>query len=513
MRVPNRKPLRLTLDEARGIMLAAQGLWRIPAESATGNARKNEIPAESATASIADSEIPAESATGTASEYQISAESATVFPPRLAGERPGVRLSKNEIPAESATLASVRAEIERLGVVQVDTISVVARSQYLVLWSRLGPYDPTLLDALHSPHRGIFEYWSHAASIVPMSDYPYYRADMLRAAEVHLWDPLRDWMRENAAVIEETRAAIRTRGPLASADFERDPSAARANPWDWYGPKESRKALDVLWTLGELMISSRRGGQKVYDLRERVLKEALGKVPRDSRLPSPPEQRDHFTRRTIQALGILTPAWLWDYFRLHDYVITAGSNGHKPTKRAAAEATLAALASKKKLLPVEIDGLQGPAYLDPSRLADLEWLRAGERPARTTLLSPFDNLIWHRQRARDLFGYEVCFEAYVLPEKRRYGYYCLAILHQGRLVGRLDPKFVRAERGLLVRSVHLEPGEPVDGALLVGLAGTLRELAAFLGAETIVVERSDPPELTPMLAEHLALDPPSERFN
>ena len=469
MRMPNRKPLRLTLDEARALMLAAQGLWRNPAESATTSAAKIEIAAKTATASGS---------------------------PLLVGEGLGVR--------SPATLVDLRAEIERLGVVQVDTISVVARSQYLVLWSRLGPYDSALFDALHSPHRGIFEYWSHAASIVPMSDYPYYRADMLQAAEGHLWDSLRDWMRENPAVIEETRTAIRTRGPLASADFERDPNAARANPWDWYGPKESRKALDVLWTLGELMISTRRGGQRVYDLRERVLKEAFGKVPRDSRLPSPLEQRDHFVRRTIRALGILTPAWLWDYFRTHDYVINAASNGHKLTRRTAAEAALADLAGKKKLLPVEVEGLHGPAYLDPARLPDLERIRSGERPTRTTLLSPFDNLIWHRQRTRDLFGYEVCFEAYVLPEKRRYGYYCLAILHQGRLVGRLDPKFDRSTRRLLVRAVYLEPGVSVDDALLAGLAGSLRELAAFLGAETITVERGDPASLAAALTERVA---------
>jgi uncharacterized protein len=411
--------------------------------------------------------------------------------------------------AESATVADVRAEIERLGVLQIDTISVVARSQYLVLWSRLGPYDSALLDTLHSPHRGIFEYWSHAASIVPMSDYPYYRADMLRAAEEHLWDPLRDWMRDNAAVIAETRAAIHKRGPLASADFDRDPSAARASPWDWYGPKESRKALDVLWTFGELMISSRRGGQKVYDLRERVLKEAFGKVPRDSHLPSPMDQHRHFTQRTVRALGILTPGWLWDYFRLHDYIVNAGSNGHKLPRRAAAEAALAELAARKKLLPVEIEGLRGPAYLDRERLPDLARLRAGERPTRTTLLSPFDSLIWHRARTRELFGYEVCFEAYVLPEKRRYGYYCLAILHQGRLVGRLDPKFERAERRLLVRAVHLEPGTLVDDTLLSGLAGALRELAAFLGADAIAVERSDPVELAPALAERVAVNLPN----
>src|SRR5262249_274573 len=135
---------------------------------------------------------------------------------------------------------AVRGVIEQLGVVQIDTINVVRRSQYLVLWSRLGAYDDSLLDDLLSPHRAVFEYWSHAASIVPMSDYHYYRANMLRFAEGRLWPNLRQWKDENPEVIAQVLDAIRERGPLASADFDRDPNAKRTYAWDWYGPKDSR---------------------------------------------------------------------------------------------------------------------------------------------------------------------------------------------------------------------------------------------------------------------------------
>lgn len=407
-------------------------------------------------------------------------------------------------PAPRPNLDAVRATIDRLGVVQIDTISVIERSQYLVLWSRLGPYDATLLDALLNPHRAIFEYWSHAASIVPMSDYPYYRADMVRAGEYHLWDDLAAWMRENPQVIAETLEAIRTRGPLASADFEGPADGKKANPWDWYGPKESRRALDILWTTGDLMISHRLGGQKVYDLRERVLTAAFdGNMPHDDALPTPAEQARHFVQRTVRALGVLTPSWLWDYFRVRPALQLAATNGQKLAARLAAKTVLDGLVADGILLPATIEGIKEPAYLAVERLPDLQRLRAGEKPARTTLLSPFDNLIWHRSRTESLFNYEVCFEAYVVPEKRRYGYYCLAILHRGRIVGRVDAKAVRSERALLARAIYLEPGVKPDQALLSGLARALRDLVRFLKLDAVRVERSEPETLAAKLSERL----------
>jgi len=418
-------------------------------------------------------------------------------------------------PPPAPGLAELRAVVERLGVLQVDTINVVRRTQYLVPWSRLGAYDDSLLDDLLHPHRATFEYWSHAASIVPMSDYPYYRADMVRRADGHLWSHLHQWRDGNPEMLEQVKATIGERGPLASADFERPADGRRAGPWDWYGPKDSRRALDILWTMGELMIHSRRGGQKVYDLRERVLAEGFGAsgeaVPTDDELPSPQEQLDHFVRRTARALGVVTPSWVWDYFRLGQYEHLAGEDGKHPVKRAAAARLLAAMATAGEIVPARVDGLGEPAYVAAERLPDLERLRGGYAPERTTLLSPFDNLIWHRARARSLFGYEVVFEAYVVPEKRRFGYYSLAILHRGRLVGRLDPKMDREAKQLIVRAVHLEPGVAVDAPLLDGLAGTLRDLARFLGAASIIVERAEPAGLAPRLGERVRGAPAGRR--
>jgi hypothetical protein len=203
----------------------------------------------------------------------------------------------------------------------------------------------------------------------------------------------------------------------------------------------------------------------------------------------------HFVDRTVRALGVVTPSWMWDYFRLRNYYQHAFPDGQRGTKRDAALALLDERVRAGTLLPATVAGLDEPAYVAVERLADLEWLRAGNTPARTTLLTPFDSLIWDRARARGLFGYEVCFEAYVLPEKRRYGYYCLAILHQGRIAGRLDLKMFRQERRLVARAAYLEPGVTVDDTLIVGLRAALADLARFLGGEGYHVERSEPPAL------------------
>jgi hypothetical protein len=175
----------------------------------------------------------------------------------------------------------------------------------------------------------------------------------------------------------------------------------------------------------------------------------------------------------VRALGIVTPSWLWDYFRL--------AAPPDSSKRAGGLAILHSFVEQGLARPATIEGIAEPAFVDVALPL------AAVRPRRTVLLSPFDSLIWHRPRARELFDYDVCFEAYVPPPKRRYGYYCLAILHRGRLVGRIDPKMDRAGRRLIARGLHLEPGVALDESLLAGLAGSLRDLARFLGGDTVVV--------------------------
>jgi uncharacterized protein YcaQ len=234
--------------------------------------------------------------------------------------------------------------------------------------------------------------------------------------------------------------------------------------------------------MGDLMVHSRRGGQKVYDLRERVLSEAFnGNMPNDANLPSHDERLAFFARHAVEALGVIIPAWLWEYHAVWP-PITRGSS-----RKTAALETLRALAAEGVVVPATVDGLGEPAFVSSALLPYLDRVRLGERPRRTTLLSPFDSIIWDRARTRSLFNFDVCFEAYVPAAKRKYGYYCLSILHDGRLVGRVDPKMDRAKRRLLVRATYLEPDEPIGDALVDGLASALTDLARFLGGETVEV--------------------------
>jgi hypothetical protein len=253
------------------------------------------------------------------------------------------------------------------------------------------------------------------------------------------------------------------------------------------------------------MVHSRRGGQKVYDLRERVLADVFGQaIPVDGELAGSDERARYFADRTVSALGVVAPSWLWDYFRV-------GPEEFTGPRRTAAERVLDAFAREGRLVPATVEGIAEPVYLDVERLPDLERLRAGAAPTRTTLLTPFDSLIWHRARTRALWDYEVNFEAYVIPAKRRYGYYCLAILHRGRIVGRLDPKMERETGRLLVRAVYLEPGIAPSALLMDDLAAALREMARFLGAQTIEVERSEPERLASGLRSRLSRGPRRSR--
>jgi uncharacterized protein YcaQ len=384
-------------------------------------------------------------------------------------------------PAGAADGRAVMATITRTGVLQVDTITVVERSQYLVLWSRLGAYDPALLDSLLYPRRALFECMAPVALIAPMASYRYYRPAMLRAAK-DMWSGNRAWLQVNPEAIRDTLEAVRERGPLASSDFERPKEAARTGPWDWHGPKPSRRALEILWWMGELMVHSRRAGQKVYDLRERVLAEAFqGDMPSDDDLPASEERLRFFTTHSVEALGVTVPSWLWGY-----HAVTPG-DGRGANRRTAARSMLETLRAEGQVVAASVAGLAEPAYVATSLLPDLERVRAGYTPSRTTLLSPFDSLIWDRARTRGLFNFDVCFEAYVPPAKRKYGYYCLSILHQGRLVGRIDPKMDRATKRLLVRAVYLEPEVAVDAALVDGLSDALRDLARFLGGTEVQI--------------------------
>jgi uncharacterized protein YcaQ len=380
-------------------------------------------------------------------------------------------------PERPATRGDVLEAVRRMGVLQIDSIAVVARSPYLVLWSRLGAYEPQWLDELLA-EGALFEYWAHAACFVPIEDYGLYRRFMLDGSEKS-----RAWFTAHPEEVRRVLERVRRGGPVRSAEFARADGKG-GGWWEW---KPEKRALEHLFAAGELMISRRDPNfHRVYDLRERVLGRALPGWE-DGLAPTHAEVRRALALKAVRALGVAVARWVPDYFR---------------TPKKGVADLLDELAGEGSLLPARIE--DQPAYVHPENAQLAEAVVSGEqRPSLTTLLSPFDPVVWDRARALELFGFDYKIEVYTPAARRRYGYYSLPILHHGALVGRLDAKAHRKEGLFEVRALHLEPGTPVTEDLVSGLAGALRACTDWHGTPEVLVRRSDPSKLAKPL--HTAL--------
>jgi uncharacterized protein YcaQ len=377
-------------------------------------------------------------------------------------------------PARAARKADVLDTIRRMGVLQIDTIHVVARSPYLVLWSRLGDYQTRWLEELLA-EGALFEYWAHEACFLPIEDYPLYRHRMLDAANMG-WKYAREWATQNRAALDRVLAHVHEHGEVRSADFER----TDGSDGKWWGWKTEKRALETLFTSGELMIARRQNFQRIYDLRERIMPGWD-----DTMLPPADEMRRILALKAVRALGVTTARWVGDYFR---------------TRKLETAAVVKTLADEGALLRAQVEGWSEEAFIHPDNTALAERAAAGKlRPKLTTLLSPFDPVVWDRSRALALFGFDYRIECYTPAPKRRYGYFTLPILRRGALVGRLDAKAHRKEGRFEVKALHLEPGVPLADALIADVAGALRECAAWHKTPTVDVRWSDPPKLAALL--------------
>ncbi|WP_461604163.1 winged helix-turn-helix domain-containing protein [Aeromonas rivipollensis] len=343
--------------------------------------------------------------------------------------------------------------IRRMALLQIDTISVVARSPYLVLFSRLGHYDPRWLEQLLA-EGDLFEYWAHEACFVPREDYRLLRHRMLDPAAMG-WKFSAQWLKTHGGEIEQIVERIRRDGPVRAADFER--KEGKGNGWwDW---KPEKRHLEVLFTAGRLMVRERRNFQRVYDLAERVMPEWDDE--RD--LPSPELAQRDLVRASCRALGLVKTGWVADYYRL---------------RRGKYDALLHQLADEGELLPVRVEGWQHGAFVHVSLAAELARAQAGSLKAtHTAVLSPFDPLVWDRKRASELFGFDYRIECYTPAPKRQYGYFVLPLLRRGQLVGRLDAKAHRKEGVFEVKSLYLEQGVRVSASLAQDLEKALQKLA------------------------------------
>ncbi len=374
-------------------------------------------------------------------------------------------------PSASPDKEGIMQVVHSIGCLQLDPINAVARNHLLVLWSRLGSYDPKDLDTLMWEERRLFEYWAHAASIVLTEDYPLHERAMRRHLEgTDPWSQrMRDWLEENSAFRSYVLAELENRGPLQGKDFK-DQSSSGWSSSGWTGDRNVSKMLDALWSSGQVMVAGRKGGQRLWDLTERVLPDW---TPRETL--SAEDATYRAAQSSLRSLGVATDKDIRQNYIRHRYPQLAEA--------------LTALVSEGRIERVEVGeeeaALPGKWYIHTDDLPLLERIEAGEWQPRTTLLSPFDNLIADRTRAERLFDYRFRIEIYVPKRLREYGYYVLSILHGDRIVGRIDPRMDRKAKRLAINAVHAEPHAPMTADTSRAVARSIEELGAFLGAKEI----------------------------
>lgn len=364
-----------------------------------------------------------------------------------------------------ARRADVPGVVERMRLLQIDTIHVVARSPYLVLYSRLGHYPMDWLDAALA--EGVLaETWAHEACMVPSADMPDHIAYRPRrsghwahrmAARVH---------DEQPSAVDALIEHVRAHGPVRAADV-RSRAGGGTGWWQW---STEKRALEAAFARGDLLVSHRERFQRFYDLAERVQARWRGDVAVGD--VDPAGARRRFVEHSVKALGLARCRWVGDYFRLGRVE----------------EDELHELADRGRLIPCRVRGRDQPFWVHRDHAAALQKAASGKlRATRSTPLSPFDPVVWDRQRASELFDFDYALECYLPARKRRYGYFVLPWLHRGRLVGRMDAKAHRRDGVFEVRSFHLEDEAAVTDAFVQATAQALRAFAVWHGTSRVVL--------------------------
>jgi uncharacterized protein YcaQ len=352
-------------------------------------------------------------------------------------------------PKGVAALAKI---VRCLGAVQIDSVNVLVRSHYLPVYSRCGSYAPALLErAAYDSNRALFEYWGHEASLLPVDLYPLFRWRMERARNGEgTWKRLRRYATSHKALVAAALEQIRERGALGASELA-DCGKSKGSWWGW---SQGKEILEWLFWIGDVTTARRRNFERLYDLTERVLPEHVRTAP----VPSPEQARRELMAVAARALGVATARDLRDYFRL-------------PAEDA--QVRVAELVEEGTLQPVTVEGWKQQAYLHVDAACP-------RRADVCALLSPFDSLIWERQRTERLFGFHFRLEIYTPVHKREHGYYVLPFLLGDRLVGRVDLKADRQSSRLEVRGGSVEAGVRVE-TVVEPLARELEQLAQWLG--------------------------------
>jgi uncharacterized protein YcaQ len=363
------------------------------------------------------------------------------------------------------TMRTFNRTLARTGVLQVDSVNVLQRAHYMPLFSRMGPYDTTLLArAIEERPRRLVEYWAHVQALMPVELWP-----VMHHRMQHYREQRGKWLKpDDDELVARLLAEVAERGPSTARDLDDGAPRSRTHwGWNW---SSARKALDFLYMVGDLAIARRNSQfEVVYDLPERVLPADVLALP----TPTPAQADLELVRRAAASHGVATLRCLADYYRM---------------RTDAARPAVDRLVEEGELLPVRVEGWNRPAYLH----------RDARRPRKVearAFLSPFDPVVWLRERTEKLFDFHYRIEIYTPVEKRQYGYYVLPFLLRDEIVARADLKADRKEGRLVVRSAWAEDGAPGDTA--EELCAELVSLAEWLGLSGITVEpRGD---LAPML--------------
>lgn len=369
-------------------------------------------------------------------------------------------------PKPNASKTDVLNAILRIGLLQIDTINIVARSPYFVVFSRVGKFQNRWLDELQI-EKSIVEQWAHVACYVPIEDYALMRQRTLEGSRISYFH---GWASENWDKVNTVLDTVRTNGPMSSSDFK-----SPKNPGGWWNWKFEKAALEHWFNVGELYVIRRDNFKRIYDLHQRAMPGWD-----DSTLPTMDEVNRRLILKTIHVLGLARTSWLNDYYRIKKTVVTE---------------FLQQLINSGKIREVSIEGWDEPALYLPEDEPLLAAAIDGKLVAdHTTLLSPFDPLIWDRERTRQVFNFDFSIECYLPKEKRKYGYFLLPILHKGELVGRLDAKAHRKEKIFEVISLYLEDSVSPNQDLAVALADAIQKCAIWHQTPEVKLTRCASPE-------------------
>ncbi|MFG6445184.1 winged helix-turn-helix domain-containing protein [Microbacterium sp. P06] len=364
---------------------------------------------------------------------------------------------------EAVGTRQLNGALARMATLQIDSVNVFARSHYMPLFSRLGAYDTALLDRLLFARKPPYvEFWAHVAAFIPADDWALFRFRMDDHREKYARPD--GWVSTHAEIVDWVRAELASRGPLRPAQIEHDAAQGQRGPW--WGWNDVKLALEYLWLLGEVAIAGRRGFERRYALAEQVIPAAVLAAPVDR-----PDAIRELIRRAARAYGVATASDLADYWRIRD--------------RRAVLAALDDLTASGEVQPVAVEGWQiggRPAKAWLHRDAVLP-----RRIGGAAILTPFDPVVWFRDRAERLFDFEYRIEIYTPSPQRRFGYYSLPVLVGDDVVARVDLKADRATQTLLVQSAWWERRRPDDAAERV--SAELRLAASWQGLEHISLSR------------------------